>query len=277
MINLYLEGFVLKKLITFSIIFLCIILYSCNNRVYRSALIIPTPTPFSRNITEKTFQITKLNSLEVNLRNAQVTFTSWGRKEAKVEIELTDSGKSKGNNTQQTKPEDIVLMDCKDDNLILRDAVKSKNNYFSKITIYCPYDVKQLLVQIENGDFSSNGDLNSSSKIKIIKGNINLARYKGTLDAEVQNGNISIASGKLNGASKIYCKSGNIDIKTEILEADIYRFETDTGNIELSLPAKTSSDFSCQGNVMSNAFKSSGNGSRIVVSSKQGVINIKKY
>jgi hypothetical protein len=119
--------------------------------------------------------------------------------------------------------------------------------------------------------------LNSKSKFKINKGNLNLAGYKGTIEAEVLNGNVVVGSGKLDGASTIHCQSGNINAKTDIIKTDNYNFEVDTGNIELSFPNQAILDFSCQGNVISNMFKSSVNGSKIIVSSKQGSINIKKY
>lgn len=266
----------MKKLILIKVLVLSVLLCSCN-RVYRSELIIPTPTPISRNITVKTYHIEKLRSLDIALKNAQVTFISWGRKEIKVETELRDSNNSKENGKQRTKLEDVVLIDCLEDNLTIKDQIKQKYNYTSKITIYCPCEVKMLSVKIENGDFSSNGDLISTAMFKVKKGNINLARYKGAINAEVLNGNFSVGSGKLNGTSTILCENGNINGKTEIVTPNNYKFEVNTGNIELNFPNKTTGDFICQGNVVANAFTSSVNGAKIMVSSKQGSINIKKY
>lgn len=225
----------------------------------------------------RTFKTEKLNNLEVTLKNAQVTFTSWGRKEVKVEIELTELNKSKAGGTQEVRLEDVVMMDYREDNLIIKDQIKPKYSSLSKITIYSPCDLKKLSVQIENGNFSSNGDLITASKIKINKGNINLARYKGSIDAEVLKGNIIVGSGKLNGTSIMHSENGNISAKTELLSQDNYKFEVNIGNIELSLPGKTAGDFSCQGNVLSNPFISSGNGPKLIISSKQGSINVKKY
>jgi len=228
----------------------------------------------------KSFETQRLKSLELKLENADINFDSWAKKEVKVEIETQITGEGKRDKLEKSISEDKPKVTFTDDVLSISEANTSKNKkvtVLNKIKISAPCEVRNLLLSVKNGSFTSNGDVITSAAMKVEKGNINLSRFQGAIDAKVINGNIAVESGRLSGASSIFSEAGNVNIKTEILTNESYKFEVGVGNIDLKLPAKTYGDFSCQGNIAVNEFKSTTNGPKILVSAREGAINLKKY
>lgn len=228
----------------------------------------------------KNYETQQLKNLEINLQNAVINFESWGKKEVKVEVETQIKGEDRkeklGKYLEGGKPKVAFTEDV----LTINEAAawKYKNITISnKIKISAPCEIRNVLVSIKNGSFTSSGDIITSAAIKLANGDISFTRFQGSLDAEVTNGNILIESGRLSGTSKLISQSGNVNVKTEILTKESYKFEAGVGSVELKLPAKTYGDFLLAGNVVTNEFKSVSTGPKIVVSSKEGAIYLKKY
>lgn len=228
----------------------------------------------------KSFETQQLKSLEIKLENADINFSSWAKKEVKIEIETQITGNGKKDALEKAVSDNKPKVSFNDDTLSISEANTSKNKNLTisnKVKVSAPCEIRNLLVSVKNGSFTSFGDIVTSAAIKVEKGSINFSRFQGELDAKASYGNIAVESGRLSGPSSIMSQSGNVNIKTEILTNESYKFEVGVGNIDLKLPAKTYGDFSCQGNIAVNEFKSSSTGPKILVSAREGAINLKKY
>jgi len=263
-----------------TLIILTIIFTSCSSKVENNIKTTPIVTQSIVKTNVKNYETERLKSLQIELKEGEIYFSSWGKKEVSVEIETIASGARGKEDLEKNILEVRPLIVFKDDMLSIGDPVYSVNKNITlsnRIKISAPCEIKNISITVEKGSFTSSGDIITSARMKLAKGNANFSRFQGVVDAEVANGNIGIRSGRLYGASSLISESGNINVKTEILTKDNYKFEVGVGNIELSLPARISGDFSCQGNIVANDFKSSPIGSKIIVSSKQGAITLKKY
>lgn len=227
----------------------------------------------------KSYETQQLKGIEINLENAVINFESWGKKEVKIEMESQISGEGKKDKLEKNLEESKPKVAFTDNTLSISEAAtrNKSTTILNKIKISAPCEIRNVLVSIKKGSFTSCGDIITSAAIKLAQGDISFSRFQGALEADVKNGNISIESGRLSGTSKLLSESGNVNVKTEILTTESYKFEAGVGNVNLRLPAKTYGDFSTAGNVVTNEFKSVSTGPKIMVSSREGAIYLKKY
>lgn len=105
-------------------------------------------------------------------------------------------------------------------------------------------------VQNQNGNFLSFGNnnvdfnvtipANANLKIHTETGSINVSGVSGTMSLDTATGSITANQDALSGQSTLQSNTGSITYNGSITQGGNYQFSTDTGSVDVTLPANSS-------------------------------------
>jgi hypothetical protein len=96
-------------------------------------------------------------------------------------------------------------------------------------------------LESQDGDITvrnSNGPMTINST----NGSVSADNVQGTLSLTLNNGSVALHHVSLTGSSQVTAKRGSIDFNGSINPGGSYRFHTETGTIDLTLPSRSSFD-----------------------------------
>ena len=128
--------------------------------------------------------------------------------------------------------------------------------------------------QVELSNFSGNVNVDANS------GSVSLSNVTGEVKLAAQSGSISVENSQLSGNSTLTSDSGSISFDGSIAQSGSYSFTTNSGSVDITLPANTSFHLqaSSQSGSVNNDFSTNDVGSQprpvLTAQSDSGSVNI---
>ena len=185
--------------------------------------------------------------------------------------EELESDFKKFNITTEYKADKILLKFKYDTNKL------NPENQSIDIRMYIPKNIKSIDFKLSSGKIKIYDDLNCNIFADLNMASMDIKKMNGILNFKGEMSNIKISCGTIKNGSIVKVGTGNIDIKSEYEEGGYYEFETNTGNIDLSISSNFNISFESTGFVQMNEFKMGEFPTKIKVKSDIGRICINKY
>lgn len=231
--------------------------------------------------SEKTFPAEQPPELDIACDSGDIEIYSWNKKEIKFEI----TERVRGIQTKeilQKKLKDFDVTMKQEGNKILfksqyKGSIKSPADRSVNLKIYLPKRVLAMKYQMDIGTLKFFDDVSCTLTAQLNMVNTSINKFDGKFNVTADMGNVRVDSGFIKQGSSIKTNMGNIIIKSGFEESGEYSFETEMGNIDLTLPAHTKAAFESIGAVEVNELQASASAANVKLRSGMGKISIRKY
>ncbi len=233
----------------------------------------PHSFQFSRDGGDASTQVFKpfgTNSVVINDAQGNVHIHTGGPGEV-VQI-ITTSG---GAFDHRPMPADGVAQQNSDGTI----AVNTQPTDNTSLDITVP-DGMNITVTDQNGSVEADG-VNGTLNVQTDSAPVNLNNVSGQVTINDQSGSVTLTQAQLSGQSTIVTSSGSITFAGTLDAQGAYRFQTDSGSVDVTLPANAAFNLSANSaGTIKNEFGNTTVGSapqpEVVISSNSGVISVNK-
>ncbi|KPU45276.1 hypothetical protein OXPF_11690 [Oxobacter pfennigii] len=242
--------------------------------------------------TQKTIEAGGIKTIEVISPVGSVDIETWEKNEIQIVATKINNGlKEKAELLDELKNAEIFY-EKKDDKYTIKAFLpKFKNNGMSvEFEIYVPQTIKAYKVDAEVGDIKLSG---AEGDIDVVNnvGKIDLNDCWGVINLKAVTGDVTVRKSSLKADSALTSNVGRVLFDGTIGTEGTYKFTTNVGMVDVSLPSDTAFEIDAKTNVgnidcdfdisgteenMEVKGKVKGGGAKVIIVNNTGSVNISK-